>query len=68
MAKNTSNSAFRKIDIDQYNEDNFRDDEAEQAVRTGPDESEVSNLLNQYPLLIVMSHFKILCTVNIPCH
>lgn len=58
MAKNTSSSAFRKIDIDQYNEDNFRDDEAEQAVRTGPDEGEVSNLLNQYPLLIALSHFK----------
>lgn len=49
MAKNTSSSAFRKIDIDQYNEDNFRDDEAEQAVPAGPDEKEISNFLNQYP-------------------
>ncbi|XP_049866137.1 actin-related protein 2/3 complex subunit 5-B [Pectinophora gossypiella] len=47
MAKNTSSSAFRKIDIDQYNEDNFKDDEAEQSVPTGPDEGEVSALLNQ---------------------
>ncbi|XP_026328685.1 actin-related protein 2/3 complex subunit 5 [Hyposmocoma kahamanoa] len=56
MAKNTSNSAFRKIDIDQYNEDNFRDDEAEQAVRTGPDEGEVSNLLNQGRLVDALRH------------
>lgn len=58
MAKNTSSSAFRKIDIDQYNEDNFRDDEADQGVPTGPDEDEVSNLLNQYPFLIVISQFE----------
>ncbi|XP_061707957.1 actin-related protein 2/3 complex subunit 5-B [Cydia fagiglandana] len=47
MAKNTSSSAFRKIDIDQYNEDNFKEDEAEQAMPAGPDEGEVSALLNQ---------------------
>ncbi|XP_041979070.1 actin-related protein 2/3 complex subunit 5-B [Aricia agestis] len=47
MAKNTSSSAFRKIDIDQYNEDNFREDEAEQSIPTGPDEAEVCALLNQ---------------------
>uniref|UniRef100_A0A2A4K3E4 Actin-related protein 2/3 complex subunit 5 n=1 Tax=Heliothis virescens TaxID=7102 RepID=A0A2A4K3E4_HELVI len=47
MAKNTSSSAFRKIDIDQYNEDNFREEEAEQSVPTGPDEGEVCTLLNQ---------------------
>ncbi|CAF4760794.1 unnamed protein product [Pieris macdunnoughi] len=41
MAKNTSSSAFRKIDIDQYNEDNFREDEAEQSIPAGPDEGEV---------------------------
>ncbi|KAM3964730.1 LOW QUALITY PROTEIN: actin-related protein 2/3 complex, subunit 5 [Aphomia sociella] len=47
MAKNTSSSAFRKIDIDQYNEDNFKEEEAEQSMPTGPDEGEVSSLLNQ---------------------
>ncbi|CAK1603200.1 unnamed protein product [Parnassius mnemosyne] len=47
MAKNTSSSAFRKIDIDQYNEDNFKEDEAESSGPTGPDEGEICALLNQ---------------------
>lgn len=49
MAKNTSSSAFRKIDIDQYCEDNFKEDEADQGGPVGPDETEVLTLLNQYP-------------------
>lgn len=51
MAKNTSSSAFRKIDVDQYNEDNYREEEqAElQSAPIGPDESEVTALMNQYP-------------------
>lgn len=48
MAKNTSSSAFRKIDVDQYNEDNFKEEDADQGVG-GPDENEVTTLLNQYP-------------------
>ncbi|XP_013181215.1 PREDICTED: actin-related protein 2/3 complex subunit 5 [Papilio xuthus] len=47
MAKNTSSSAFRKIDIDQYNEDNFKEDETESSGPTGPDEGEICALLNQ---------------------
>jgi hypothetical protein len=51
MAKNTSSSAFRKIDVDQYNEDNYREEEqAElQSGPVGPDEAEVTALMNQYP-------------------
>ncbi|XP_075152180.1 actin-related protein 2/3 complex, subunit 5 [Haematobia irritans] len=46
MAKNTSSSAFRKIDVDQYNEDNFKEDEAD-SVALVIDENEITNLLTQ---------------------
>lgn len=49
MAKNTSSSAFRKIDVDQYNEDNFKEEDADQGGPTGPDENEITALLNKYP-------------------
>lgn len=49
MAKNTSSSAFRKIDVDQYNEDNFKEEDADQGGPTGPDENEILALLNKYP-------------------
>ncbi|XP_070499031.1 actin-related protein 2/3 complex subunit 5-C [Chironomus tepperi] len=45
MAKNTSSSAFRKIDVDQYNEDNFKDDEQENQQLGGIDENEINQLL-----------------------
>ncbi|XP_036347988.1 actin-related protein 2/3 complex subunit 5-like [Rhagoletis pomonella] len=48
MAKNTSSSAFRKIDVDQYNEDNFKEDEADAiSAVVGPDENEITTLLTQ---------------------
>jgi actin related protein 2/3 complex, subunit 5 len=47
MAKNTSSSAFRKIDVDQYSEDNFKEDEADSGRPIGPDENEVNVLLTQ---------------------
>ncbi|KAL1123980.1 hypothetical protein AAG570_001750 [Ranatra chinensis] len=49
MATNTLSSAFRKIDVDQYNEDNYREEEQTdpQTQPVGPDESEVTQLLNQ---------------------
>ncbi|BFF94810.1 actin-related protein 2/3 complex subunit 5-B [Drosophila madeirensis] len=47
MAKNTSSSAFRKIDVDQYNEDNFREDDGVDSAAVGPDETEITTLLTQ---------------------
>ncbi|KAJ8680245.1 hypothetical protein QAD02_016032 [Eretmocerus hayati] len=47
--KDTSGTAFRKIDVDQYNENNFKEEEADGGVAgpTGPDENEVLSLLSQ---------------------
>lgn len=47
MAKNTSSNAFRKIDVDQYNEDNFREDDGVDSAAAGPDENEITSLLTK---------------------
>ena len=49
MSKNTSSSAFRKIDVDQFDEANFKDDEgpAQDSGFAGVSESEIANLLQQ---------------------
>lgn len=49
MAKNTRSAAFRKIDVDEFNEDNYKDEEPTelQSPISGPDEKEVVQLLNQ---------------------
>jgi actin related protein 2/3 complex subunit 5 len=47
MAKNTFSSAFRKIDVDKYNEDNFKEDVVEDGAKdTKIDEKEIQNLLS----------------------
>ena len=47
MAKNTSSSEFRQLDVDQYNEDNYREEEAEVTLPAGVDEDTVINLINR---------------------
>ncbi|CAH1991279.1 unnamed protein product [Acanthoscelides obtectus] len=51
MAKNTRSSAFRKIDVDQYSEDNYKEDEPDSGPTLGPDENEVNVLLQKGKLL-----------------
>ena len=47
MSKNTSSSQFRKIDVDSYSEDVFKEEETtENSAVNGVDEREVSNLIN----------------------
>ena len=52
MSKNTSSNAFRKIDVDQFNEDNFRDDEpvSSPVSDSGVNEVEIGNLLSRNQL------------------
>ncbi len=47
MAKSTSSTAFRKIDVDAFNEDNFRDDDqSASAVGAGDiDAGQLTNLI-----------------------
>jgi actin related protein 2/3 complex subunit 5 len=50
MSKNTASNAFRKIDVDQFNEDNFKEDDGpsqDTAVVSGISETEISNLLSK---------------------
>lgn len=49
--KDSSASAFRKIDVDQYSDNNFREEDADGGIGgpTGPDENEILTLLSQYP-------------------
>ena len=49
MAKNTRSAAFRKIDVDEFNEDTYKEDEVGelQSPVSGPDEREIAQLLNQ---------------------
>lgn len=58
MAENTRSSAFRKIDVDQFNE-NFKEDEPTefQSPTAIPDESEITTLINQYPLDAVRARY-----------
>lgn len=54
MAKNTGASKFRKVDVDQYDEERFQDDDtATDTGDQGPNDTEVSNLLAQYPFCVV---------------
>ncbi len=51
MAASTQNVQFRKINVDDYNEDNYVEDEVLAGSEIqGPNESEITTFLNQYLL------------------
>jgi actin related protein 2/3 complex subunit 5 len=47
MSKNTGASKFRKVNVDEYDEENFQDNEDTDVSEVGPNENEVVNFLNQ---------------------
>ena len=51
MSKNTGACKFRKVDVDQFDEDKYQDELTEEQVEQGPNVSEVTNLLGSYPWL-----------------
>ncbi len=51
MAKASLSTQFRKVDVDELDENQFEDDQGEDAAESGPNESEVTNLILQYPFI-----------------
>ena len=49
MAKNTLSTAYRKINVDEYADDKYEEPETADDASKGPNESEVSGMLAQYP-------------------
>ncbi|THD21317.1 Actin protein 2/3 complex subunit 5 [Fasciola hepatica] len=47
MAKNTGNTEFRKVDVDQYTESTFRDEQAEETTPIRLNEAEVKSLIEK---------------------
>ena len=50
MAKASTARAFRKVDVDKFDEDLFQDDQNEEEQELGPNEGEIEQLLMSYPL------------------
>lgn len=54
MSKNTREANFRKVDVDELDEEQYRDDaevEEDQSDQIGQREAEVKRLTSSYPLI-----------------
>jgi len=54
MAKNTSSSAFRRVDVDQYTEGKYEEDALTDDSVNGPNDMEIQTMLTQYLLPFVI--------------
>jgi len=55
MAKNTSSSAFRRVDVDQYTEGKYEEDALTDDGVNGPSDVEIQSMLAQYPMKCVIT-------------
>ena len=53
MSKSTRNTAFRKVDVDQYEEEKYEEEVMTDDGVTGPNDAEVQSMLNKYPLTVM---------------
>lgn len=51
MSKNTRADKFRRVNVDDYDENNYVDEEEGGENQLGPDEAEVDASIRQYPFL-----------------
>ena len=51
MSKSTMDTKFRKVDVDQFADDKFEEEDSVDGAVTGPNEAEVQTFLSQYPSL-----------------